>query len=179
MATPRNPKNWFVIFSGALVLLTGCTAVPKGVTPVTGFDGPRYTGKWYEVARLDHSFERGLTRVTAEYTLNSNGSVTVVNRGWDARGQRWKEVRGRAKFRGDQSVGSLQVSFFGPFYGGYHVLALDKNGYGYSMVCGPTRSYLWILARQPTLDDAVRTALVEQARELGFAVDQLIWVDQN
>ena len=110
------------------------------------------------MARLDHSFERGLTRVTAEYTLNDNGTVSVVNRGWDERKQRWKEARGRALFRGDPSIGSLKVSFFGPFYGGYHVIALDRNGYLCSMVCGPSRSYLWILSREPALDDAARAS---------------------
>jgi apolipoprotein D and lipocalin family protein len=168
-----------VILGAGMVILSGCTSVPKGVTPVTGFDVQRYTGKWYEVARLDHSFERGLTRVTAEYTLNSNGTVAVVNRGWDASGQKWKEARGRALFRGDASTGSLKVSFFGPFYGGYHIVALDSEGYAYSMISGPTRSYLWLLSRQPTLDDRVRAALVNQARDLRFPVDRLIWVDQR
>ena len=168
-----------VILGAEIVLLSGCTGVPTGVTPVSGFDVQRYTGKWYEVARLDHSFERGLSRVTAEYTLHSNGTVAVVNRGWDARGQRWKEARGRAVAQGEPTVGSLKVAFFGPFYGGYHIIALDKDGYAYSMVCGPTRSYLWILARQPALDDAVRANLVTKARDLGFAVDKLIWVDHH
>ncbi len=168
-----------VILGAGIFLLSGCTAVPKGVAPVTEFDIQRYMGTWHEVARLDHSFERGLTRVTAEYTLNSNGIVAVVNRGWDARRQCWKEARGRALFCGDQSTGSLKVSFFGPFYGGYHIIALDQSGYLYSMVCGPSRSYLWILSRQPVLDDAVRAGLVKQAGDLRFAVDKLIWVDQT
>lgn len=167
-----------VALGAGVVLLSGCTAVPKGIKPVAGFDVQRYMGTWHEVARLDHSFERGLTRVTAEYALNDNGTVSVANQGWDERRQRWKEARGRALFRGDPSVGSLKVSFLGPFYGGYHVIALDRNGYSYSMVCGPSRSYLWILSREPALDDAARANLVQQARDFGFAADDLIWVSQ-
>lgn len=163
----------------ALLALAGCTGVPAGVTPVSGFDVQRYMGTWYSVHRLDHSFERGLTNVSARYRLQPDGSVEVVNRGFDREACEWKQVVGRAKFRGPTDVASLKVSFFGPFYGGYHVFALDRERYGYAMISGPNHGYLWILAREPRLAPEERDALVAQARAAGFPVEELQTVDQS
>ncbi len=157
---------------------TGCTRVPRGVEPVTGFEVERYLGTWYEIARLDHRFERGLSHVTAEYTLREDGRIDVVNRGYNAEKGEWKEAEGVARFRGDETTGSLSVTFQWPFRGGYHIIALDKEDYRWAMVSGPTRSYLWILARERTLDSAITERLTEQAREAGYPVDDLIWVEQ-
>ena len=142
------------------------------------FDVRRYAGLWYEIARLDHSFERGLSRVTANYSLRDDGSIQVVNRGFDSEKQKWKEAEGVAKFIGPSDTGSLKVSFFGPFYGGYHVIALDSN-YQWSMVIGPDTSYLWILCRQQHLPPGVKEPLLNQARSLGVQTEALIWVDQR
>ena len=173
-------KSAAFILLGILPLLgAGCTAVPKGLRPVTGFEVDRYLGKWYEIARLDHSFERGLSRVTAEYSKNDDGSIRVVNQGFDRKQNKWKRIEGRALFIGGEQIGSLKVSFFGPFYSGYHVIDLDREGYRYALVSGATRSYLWILARAPRLDSAVVNDLVAKARRLGFATDRLIFVDQS
>ncbi len=158
------------------VMLAGCTGVPEGVAPVTGFEVERYLGTWYEIARLDHSFERGLTRVTAEYSRREDGGIRVVNRGYDATGGRWKQVEGKAYFVEGPELGRLKVSFFGPFYGGYNIFALDRQNYGYAMISGPDKSYLWILARRPELAPDTLTRLVEQARGLGFPVNELIQV---
>jgi len=159
--------------------LAGCaTAPPEGVRPVTGFEVNRYLGQWYEIARLDHSFERGMSDVQAVYELQADGSVKVINRGYNTQRQAWKEAIGRALFIGEPTVGSLKVSFFGPFYGGYHVIALDPD-YRWSLVSGPDRDYLWILARDKTLPGEVRERLVSQAQAQGFATDKLIWVEQN
>ncbi len=163
----------------AALVSVSCTGVPEGVAVVSGFELERYLGTWYELARLDHSFERGLSEVTATYTLREGGGVTVLNRGWDAAGGRWKSAEGRAFFVDRPDRGRLKVSFFGPFYGGYNVVALDQEGYQWSLVCGPDRSYLWILARSPELDVATRERLVATARDLGFAVDSLIWVEHG
>ena len=171
----RTPTRRALLIAAAATL-TACTAPPEGVTPVMPFDVSRYAGKWYEVARLDHSFERGLTDVSASYKLQADGSVEVVNRGFAAEKGEWKQVVGKALFTGDANRASLKVSFFGPFYGGYHVIALDQAGYRWSMVIGPNRDYLWILARDKVLPDAVRTQLLAQAKQVGIAVDQLIWV---
>ena len=163
----------------ALTLASCSTAPPDGVRPVTSFDINRYLGRWYEIARLDHSFERGMSDVSATYQLQDDGSVKVINRGYDTQRQAWKEAIGRALFIGDSGTASLKVSFFGPFYGGYHVIALDQQDYRWALVSGPDRDYLWILARDKTLPAEVREKLVSQARTLGFATDQLIWVEQQ
>ena len=163
-----------------LVTLAACsTTPPEGVRPVTPFDINRYLGQWYEIARLDHSFERGLSDVSATYALREDGSVNVINRGYDLKRQDWKEAVGRALFIGDPGTGSLKVSFFGPFYGGYHVIALDQQDYRWSLVAGPSRDYLWILARDKVLPADVREQLLAKAKAAGFATEQLIWVEHT
>ena len=163
----------------ALTLAACATAPPDGMRPVTSFDINRYLGQWYEIARLDHSFERDMTDVNATYQLQDDGSVKVINRGYDTQRQAWKEAIGRAVFIGDSNTASLKVSFFGPFYGGYHVIALDQQNYRWSLVAGPDRDYLWILARDKTLPAGVREQLLAQAQALGFATDKLIWVEHK
>ena len=165
----------------ALTVLLGAVACsttpPAGMTPVTPFEIARYAGKWYEIARLDHSFERGLSDVSATYTQQPDGSVEVINRGHD--GGQWRQAVGRALFTGPADRASLKVSFFGPFYGGYHVIALDQRDYRWAMVVGPDRDYLWILARDKELPAGVRQQLVNQASELGVDVGRLLWVNQT
>ncbi len=157
--------------------LAGCTGIPDGVDAVEGFELDRYLGTWYEIARLDHRFERGLSDVSATYSLRDDGGVRVVNRGLSAESGEWDEAVGKAYFVGEPDVGRLKVSFFGPFYGGYNIIALDKVGYEYSLVSGPDRSYLWILARSPDIDSALLERLVAEARKLGFPTEELIYVD--
>jgi apolipoprotein D and lipocalin family protein len=159
------------------LLLPGCGGgIPEGIVPVQGFDIERYVGTWYEIARLDHSFERGLERVSARYSLRDDGGVNVINRGFDPRKKRWKEAAGKAYFVGNPQTGRLKVSFFGPFYGGYNIIALDETGYSYAMICGPSRSYLWILSREPRLEEPVLSGLIRSAEALGFETDGLIRV---
>ena len=160
------------------MLCAGCGQIPDGMQAVDGFDAERYLGTWYEVARLDHSFERGLTRVTATYTARDDGGIDVLNRGYDAEDGEWREARGRARFVGPRDVASLEVSFFGPFYGGYNVIDLDP-GYTIAMVVGPNRDYLWILSRSPTPPPAEVERLVARARSLGFDTAELIHVSQQ
>ena len=161
------------------MLLSACTGAPDGVDVVSGFELDRYLGSWYEIARLDHSFERGLSNVTANYSLRDDGGVKVINRGYNAKDGEWDEAEGKAYFVGEKDVGQLKVSFFGPFYGGYNIIELDKEDYQYSMVAGPDRSYLWILSRTPQMDPELLQSLVASARELGFATDELIMVDHH
>jgi len=160
-----------------LVFLAGCLGYPKTVTPVTGFNLQRYMGTWYEIARLDHSFERGLERVTAEYTLREDGGVRVINRGYDIRQDRWKTAEGKAYFVEPSDTGYLKVSFFGPFYGSYVVFEVDSKDYRYAFVSGPNHSYLWLLSRTPTIDPALLARFVETARKKGFDTEQLIYVN--
>ena len=160
-----------------ILILCGCVGIPANVKPVENFQLERYLGKWYEIARLDHSFERGLTRVTAEYSLWDDGGVRVMNRGYSAIENRWKEAEGKAYFVRGSDQGYLKVSFFGPFYGAYIVFELDHKNYQYSLVCGPDKSYLWILARAPELDQEIKNRLIEKAAAVGFDISKLIFVD--
>jgi len=154
--------------------LSACTGVPKGIDPVRGFALDRYLGTWHEVARLNHSFERGLVQVTATYTKRDDGGISVINRGFDPVKGTWKEVEGRAYFLGAPDVASLKVSFFGPFYGGYHVFALDPD-YRWALISGPNRDYLWILARRPQLPAKVLEELMAKAAAAGFDTRDLIF----
>jgi apolipoprotein D and lipocalin family protein len=160
-------------------LLAGCMGMPEGVRPVEGFELGRYLGKWYEIARLDHSFERGLTRVTAEYSLREDGGVRVVNRGYSAQKQEWDEAVGKAYFVEGEDLGYLKVSFFGPFYGAYVVFGLDSEAYQYAFVSGSDTTYLWLLARTPTVSGEVLRQFTERAAALGFDTDALIFVEQG
>lgn len=168
-----------VVATFFLTLLSGCTGVPDGVSVVTGFEIDRYLGTWYEIARLDHSFERGLSAVTANYSLRDDGGVEVINRGFNSNSGEWETAVGKAYFVGANDVGQLKVSFFGPFYGGYNIVELDKSGYQYSLVAGPNRDYLWILNRTPRMEPDILQSLVDKARELGFATGELIIVKHD
>jgi apolipoprotein D and lipocalin family protein len=169
-------KKFLLMF---IVLLAGCVQAPEGIEPVRNFDVQRYLGKWYEIARLDHSFERGLANVTAEYSLREDGGVRVLNRGYSTEKNRWEEAEGRARFVEGSDRGFLKVSFFGPFYGSYVVFELDRENYQYAVVAGPDRSYLWILARSPVIDESLRSRLVARAAALGFDTSRLIFVDHQ
>ncbi|QYG06687.1 MULTISPECIES: lipocalin family protein [Janthinobacterium] len=162
-----------------VLVLAGCVGRPDNIVPVSNFDTTRYLGKWYEIARLDHSFERGLSHVTADYSLRQDGGLKVLNRGYKDADAKWKEAEGKAYFVDKKDVGYLKVSFFGPFYGSYIVFDLDQQDYSYSMISGPDKSYLWLLSRSPTMDPALQQRLVEKARGLGFDTSKLIYVKQN
>lgn len=166
-----------ILMSFAL-LLTGCVGLPENVKPVDHFNADRYLGKWFEIARLDHSFERGLSKVNASYSLRDDGGIRVINRGYDAQKQQWKEAEGKAYFVNGKDQGYLKVSFFGPFYGAYVVVELDHEGYQYSLVSGPNKSYLWILSRTPQMNPEVQQHLVEKAAALGYDTGRLIFVEQ-
>jgi apolipoprotein D and lipocalin family protein len=161
------------------LLLGGCLGMPEGVAPVQGFELNRYLGTWYEIARLDHSFERGLSQVTAQYSLRDDGGVKVINRGYDAAKAQWKEAEGKAYFVRDADEGYLKVSFFGPFYGSYVVFELDQENYRYAFVSSHNHSYLWLLSRTPTIPDELRARFVDTAHRLGFPSDELIFVQQD
>ncbi|MUK47994.1 lipocalin family protein [Aliivibrio fischeri] len=162
-----------------LMMLNGCLGMPKGVEPVTGFELNRYLGTWYEIARLDHSFEDGLSQVSAEYSINEDGSVKVINRGFSDQDQQWSEALGKAKFVDGSDEGYLKVSFFGPFYGSYVVFELDKENYQYAFVSGPDLDYLWLLSRTKKVDQEVIERFVSTAQSLGFKTNELIFVEQK
>ena len=161
------------------IFISGCTGLPEGVIPVDDFDTSRYLGKWYEIARLDHSFERGLRNVTAEYSMRDDGGLKVLNRGYSPADNKWKEAEGKAFFVDEDDKGHLKVSFFGPFYGSYVVFVLDKADYQYAFVAGYNKSYLWLLARTPEVSEELTARFVQRAGELGFAADELIFVEHT
>ena len=132
------------LFIGLLSLLVSCTGLPDGVEPVTGFDKQRYLGTWHEIARLDHSFERGLEQVTATYAVRDDGAISVLNRGYDIEDQQWRQAEGVAKPVSSDDVAHLKVSFFGPFYGTYAVFELADD-YSHAFVAGFNTDYLWLL----------------------------------
>jgi apolipoprotein D and lipocalin family protein len=162
-----------------LVALGGCTGIPETVKPVTGFELDRYLGDWYEIARLDHSFERGLERVTASYSMREDGGVRVLNRGYNVAEERWDEAVGKAYFIGEPGVGRLKVSFFGPFYGAYNIMALDQENYLWALVAGPDLSYLWVLSRTPVMAPGLLQDLLSQAAEAGFDTGAIIRVSHE
>lgn len=169
-----HPLRFLLAVCG-LLLLNACTAVPDKVTPVNPFELEKYLGTWHEIARLDHSFERGLTQVTAEYSMRPDGGVAVLNKGYEAAKERWKTAEGKAYFVGDSNTGRLKVSFFGPFYGGYNIAKLDED-YQIALVVGPNLTYAWLLARKPQLSQAECAPYLAEAERIGIAVDKLIWL---
>lgn len=170
-------KKAFLFLS---LFFTGCSVdIPDGIQAVDGFEVDRYLGTWYEIARLDHSFERGLSNVSATYSRRDDGGLKVLNKGFDDEDGKWSEAEGKAYFIDKPELGRLKVSFFGPFYGGYNIIKLDKENYSYVLVCGDTREYLWILSRTKSLSDELQNELIGFAKANGFATDNLIFVAQD
>lgn len=160
------------------IMLFSCSTIPKGITAIQPFNKARYLGKWYEIARLDFRFERNLNNTTAEYSTNANGTIKVVNKGYNTKTNKWVSATGKAKFVKDENVAMLKVSFFGPFYSGYNVIAIDKD-YKYALVAGKNLKYLWILSRETTLPDEVKKNYLELARSFGYKTDELVWVNHD
>ena len=162
-----------------LIALSACLGMPEKVKPVDSFELPKYLGKWYEIARLDHSFERGLSQVTAEYSMLDDGGVSVLNRGFSIEENEWSEATGKAYFVESEDQGYLKVSFFGPFYGSYVVFELDRENYQYAFVSGPDTDYLWLLSRTPTISPELKARFISSAEAKGFDSSKLIFVEQQ
>lgn len=162
----------------ATIFFSSCRTIPEGAAAITPFDKTRYLGKWYEIARFDFKFERGLNNVTANYSINEDGTIKVLNRGYDYEKKEWKDAEGKAKFAGDENVAALKVSFFGPFYAPYNVIALDDQ-YQYALIAGKNLKYMWILSRQTTIPDDVKQRYLKQAEDIGFNTSDLIWVEHD
>lgn len=173
------------LFLGAIVLIgiiaffSSCGAsIPKNATPVKNFDIDKYLGNWYEIARFDFRFEKDMNNVMAQYSLNEKNNVTVLNSGYNYKKEEWVSAKGVAKFRGDKNVAALKVSFFGPFYSGYNVIALDDN-YQYALVAGKSLDYLWILSREKLVPENIKTKYLKIAQDIGYDTSKLIWVEHN
>lgn len=162
----------------AILSFTSCATIPNGATVVEPFDINKYVGNWYEIARLDHRFERNMDQVTANYTIMNNGKIKVVNRGFNTKKQEWKSADGKAKFRNESDKGALKVTFFGPFYSPYNVIAIAGD-YEHALVVGKNLNYMWILSRQKTLPETVKNDFLQKAKALGFKTEELIWVNHE
>ncbi len=156
---------------------SSCATIPKGATAVKPFDKTRYLGKWYEVARMDFRFERNLNQTTANYSVNDDGTIRVVNRGFNYVENEWSEAVGKAKQTGESDEAKLKVSFFGPFYAPYNVIALDDQ-YRYALVAGKNLKYLWILSRETSVPDDIKEKYLKIAGDIGYDTEALIWVEQ-
>ena len=160
--------------AAAIIYTSSCASIPKGASAVKPFDVNKYLGKWYEIARKDFKYEKNLNNVTADYSLNEDGSIRVVNRGYDVVKEEWKESVGKAKPVGDPKEGRLKVSFFGPFYSGYNVIDIDPD-YQYVLVAGDDLKNLWILSRRPTIPEDVQNRYLQKAQEIGYDTSDLVW----
>ncbi len=164
--------------AAAVVAINSRKSIPKRAVPVKPFDTKKYLGKWYEIARFNYFFENNLKNVTATYSLNEDGSIRVDNKGYDYKNEKWKESIGKAKPNGDADEGKLKVSFFGPFYAGYNVIAIDKD-YKYALVAGRNLDYLWLLSRETTMPESVQNKYLTIAKGLGYKIENLVWVEQE
>jgi apolipoprotein D and lipocalin family protein len=158
--------------------LCSCSTIPRGVTAVSPFDKGRYLGKWYEIARFDFKFEKGLNNTSAEYSIRKDGKIKVVNRGYDFQQETWKEAIGKAKFVDNDTIAMLKVSFFGPFYSGYNVIAID-TAYTYALVSGASKDYLWILSRDKSIPENIKNNYLEKAKSLGYNISNLLWIEHD
>lgn len=161
-----------------IFLLHSCSVIPKNANPVEDFEVSRYLGTWYEIARFDFRFEKNLNNTIAQYSLDEKERVKVLNSGYNYVKEKWTSAEGLAKFRGDERIAALKVSFFGPFYAGYNVIALDKD-YKYALVAGRNLKYLWILSREKSIPDDVKQNYLKIAEEVGYDISNLIWVSHN
>jgi len=170
-------RHCFLGLAG-IFAFSSCSSIPKGVSAVQSFEKEKYLGKWYEIARMDFRFERNLNNTTAEYSVNEDGSIRVDNRGYNYMTKEWKQAIGKAKFVGNPNVAMLKVSFFGPFYSGYNVIALD-HAYKYALIAGKNLDYLWILSRDTTIPDDIKQDYLKVAEDLGYMTSELIWVQHD
>ena len=144
---------------------------------VEEFDLERYLGIWYEIARFNHSFERGMDNAMAEYILQDDGTVFVMNTAW--KDGKFKVAEGKAKYKDPEgNPGALKVSFFWFFYSEYNVMLVDKD-YTISLVGSKKENYLWILSRTPVPDQDLLQSVLEEAEARGYDTSKLIWVDQS
>ena len=174
----RQVKLHLLIIVSIMGSLISCSTIPKGASPIQNFDIQKYLGQWFEIARMDFRFERNLNNVTATYTLNKNGSIRVDNKGFDYKQMKWKQAIGKAKFVGSTNIAMLKVSFFGPFYSGYNVIAID-NDYKYALVTGKNLDYMWILSRETAIPDDIKNNYIKIAEDLGYKTSSLIWTEHT
>ena len=167
------------IIATTAILLNSCgVKIPEYVQPLENFNSEEYAGKWYEIARFDFKYEKDMSFVTADYSINKNGSIKVVNRGFDYNKNKWKQAVGKAKFNGKNNQSALKVSFFGPFYAGYNVVMMDPD-YQTALVFGENTNYIWILSRTKSISNETKEKFLAKAKEAGYDLDRLVWTQQE
>ncbi|MDE6647298.1 MAG: lipocalin family protein [Prevotella sp.] len=154
-------------------LLAGCSELTVDNSVVSELDLQRFLGTWYEIARFDHRFERGMEQTKANYVLRDDGDIDVLNTG--IKDGELQTAEGKAKLTDVPAV--LRVSFFGPFYSDYRVMLVDSD-YQYALIGSGSDEYLWILSRTPQLSDSIKTLILDEAQHRGYDTKQLIWVKQ-
>ena len=174
----KRKSIYIVLVTIGIFCFYSCQTIPKDVVAVKPFYQEKYLGKWYEIARLDFKFEKNLNNTTAEYSLREDGKIKVVNKGYNTKKEKWVASTGKAKFVGDSKVAMLKVSFFGSFYAGYNVIAIDDD-YKYALVAGKNLDYLWILSRETTIPDNIKNDYLKIAHDIGYRTEELIWVKHD
>jgi apolipoprotein D and lipocalin family protein len=147
---------------------------------VKKLDVQKYLGTWYEIARYDHFFERGLVGVTANYSLREDGLIKVTNSGFkNSLDGKLSQAIGKAKIPDPvNEPAKLKVSFFLFFYADYFVMELDKD-YQWAVIGSNTDKYLWILSRTPQIPDQLYNELLQKLKKRGYDVSSLIKVVQK
>ncbi|MDD3387325.1 MAG: lipocalin family protein [Prevotella sp.] len=169
---------YLLLIAIIMIGFSSCASIPEGAVAVKPFDKGKYLGKWYEIARLDFKYERNMDNTTAEYSLNDNGTIKVDNRGYNYKKGKWQQAIGKAKFVGDEDVAMLEVSFFGPFYSGYNVIAIDKD-YKYALIAGASLKYLWILSRETSIPKDIKENYLKIAQGIGYNTNELLWIKHD
>ncbi len=172
----------------SLLLLTATAAgaviyniwkpVKSDLPVIQDFQLEKYLGKWYEIARMDFFWEKGLKNVTAEYTQNEDGTIQVTNQGVKIKTNKLKQSTGKAKLTAEPHVGALKVSFFGPFYSGYNIMYVDKN-YQHALVFGENLDYMWILCREKSIPYEIKKMYLDYAEKSGYRIEDLVWTLQE
>ena len=183
-----NTKGLQMDKKKSLLLLTAAAAgaaiyniwkpVKSKLPVIENFDVDRYLGTWYEIARLDFFWEKGLKNVTADYLKNEDGKIKVINQGVDIKSEKFKQSKGKAKFGSTEYRGDLLVSFFGPIYSGYNIMHIEGD-YEYALVFGDNLDYLWILSRTKTIPEEIKQKYLDYAQRAGYDIDNLVWTIQE
>lgn len=176
-----NRKQSFFLLSAVALgttLYNILKPIRSYVPVIEDFDKEKYLGKWYEIARLDFFWEKNLKNVHANYSLNEDGSIKVVNKGFHTKQQKIKESTGKAQFVNSENEGALKVSFFGPLYAAYNIVHVDEE-YQHALVFGKNTDYMWILSREKTIPEEVKDEYLEYAEQSGYDTSKLVWTVQE
>jgi len=164
------------------LIIVGCSQNEgmERIKTVDQLELDQFLGTWYEIARFDHSFERGLEGVTATYSMREDGKIKVLNQGYKGglEGPH-KQAIGKAKIPDLSQPGKLKVSFFWIFYADYYVMELDEENYQWALIGSSSENYLWILSRKPQLEEFAKNHLLAKMKDRGYAKENLIWVQHK